>query len=398
MEDPQIHGTIEQLVAEKHELWDRESGGNAIAADRQRLRQAQGLARAVLGPAAPTPRPPGCRARPGSRRRRAGRGGRELPAVAPVDETGGQRDAGIAVLRPDGVGAERPDAAAGVPAHGDGRRRGPAGRGRRGAGLGEHRRVVVRLALGDDALDRRRRRGRRARPARVGQQRADDVLLLRRRAGGATGVRSRRAARAAAVRAAAARRDRRDGGRRSRSISPSTPDASSAHGWGVAMSTDTAFALGLLALVGPRFPDRLRAFMLTVVVVDDILALVVIAIVYTDEVALSALLVALGLFGVVLVAQAFRRARRPRLLRSRGGDLGRAPRVGRRPGRRRTGDGPSRLRLPGARSTSSVRPSGSASSASSRPPSSRAPSASGSGPRSRRTSGCSCSTTRGRAT
>ena len=42
----------------------------------------------------------------------------------------------------------------------------------------------------------------------------------------------------------------------------------SAHGWGVAMSTDTAFALGMLALVGPRFPVRLRAFMLTVSVVD----------------------------------------------------------------------------------------------------------------------------------
>ena len=81
---------------------------------------------------------------------------------------------------------------------------------------------------------------------------------------------------------------------------------SSVHGWGVAMSTDTAFALGLLALVGPRFPDRLRAFMLTVVVVDDILALVVIALVYTDEVTVSALLVALGLFGVVLVARALR--------------------------------------------------------------------------------------------
>ena len=79
---------------------------------------------------------------------------------------------------------------------------------------------------------------------------------------------------------------------------------SSAHGWGVAMSTDTAFALGLLALVGPRFPDRLRAFMLTVVVVDDILALVVIATVYTDEVTVSALLVAFGLFGAVLVARA----------------------------------------------------------------------------------------------
>ena len=60
---------------------------------------------------------------------------------------------------------------------------------------------------------------------------------------------------------------------------------SSAGGWGIAMSTDTAFALGLLALVGPHFPDRLRAFMLTVVVVDDIVALVVIATVYTETLA-----------------------------------------------------------------------------------------------------------------
>jgi Na+/H+ antiporter NhaA len=81
---------------------------------------------------------------------------------------------------------------------------------------------------------------------------------------------------------------------------------SSAGGWGIAMSTDTAFALGLLALVGPRFPDRLRAFMLTVVVVDDILALVVIATVYTEELSLSALLVACGLFGAVLVLRALR--------------------------------------------------------------------------------------------
>ena len=72
------------------------------------------------------------------------------------------------------------------------------------------------------------------------------------------------------------------------------------------MSTDTAFALGLLALVGPRFPDRLRAFMLTVVVVDDILALVVIATVCTETVSVSALLVAVGLFGAVLVAKALR--------------------------------------------------------------------------------------------
>jgi Na+/H+ antiporter NhaA len=75
---------------------------------------------------------------------------------------------------------------------------------------------------------------------------------------------------------------------------------SSAQGWGVAMSTDTAFALGLLALVGPRFPDRLRAFMLTVVIADDILALVVIATVYTEAVDVSSLIVAIALFAVVL--------------------------------------------------------------------------------------------------
>ena len=37
MEDPQIHGTIEQLVAEEHELWRRESEGDASDADRRRL-------------------------------------------------------------------------------------------------------------------------------------------------------------------------------------------------------------------------------------------------------------------------------------------------------------------------------------------------------------------------
>jgi Na+/H+ antiporter NhaA len=78
---------------------------------------------------------------------------------------------------------------------------------------------------------------------------------------------------------------------------------SSAHGWGIAMSTDTAFALGLLALVGPRFPDRLRAFILTVVVVDDIIALVVIATVYTETLHVASLLAAVAFLGGVLVAR-----------------------------------------------------------------------------------------------
>lgn len=86
---------------------------------------------------------------------------------------------------------------------------------------------------------------------------------------------------------------------------------SSAQGWGVAMSTDTAFALGLLALVGPRFPDRLRAFMLTVVVVDDLVAIGVISTVYTDELNKSALLIAVALFGTVLVARMLRVRRGP---------------------------------------------------------------------------------------
>ena len=80
----------------------------------------------------------------------------------------------------------------------------------------------------------------------------------------------------------------------------------SAAGWGVAMSTDTAFALGLLALVGPRFPDRLRAFMLTVVVVDDVIALVVIGTVYTENLELVPLLAAAGFLAALVVARRLR--------------------------------------------------------------------------------------------
>jgi Na+/H+ antiporter NhaA len=77
--------------------------------------------------------------------------------------------------------------------------------------------------------------------------------------------------------------------------------SASASGWGVAMSTDTAFALGALTLAGTRAPDRLRGFLLTVVVVDDIVALLVIAAAYTDAVVWPALLVAVAVFAVVVV-------------------------------------------------------------------------------------------------
>ena len=100
------------------------------------------------------------------------------------------------------------------------------------------------------------------------------------------------------------------------------------------MSTDTAFALGMLALVGPRFSDRLRAFMLTVVVVDDLLALVVIATVYASSVVTWALLVAIGFFGLVLLANRLPARLGLRVVRARRGRLGVAAEVGHRPGRR----------------------------------------------------------------
>jgi Na+/H+ antiporter NhaA len=70
-----------------------------------------------------------------------------------------------------------------------------------------------------------------------------------------------------------------------------------AGGWGAAMSTDTALALGALSLVGPP-AARLRVFLLTLAVVDDLGALLVIAFAYTEHVSLVALAAALALFAL----------------------------------------------------------------------------------------------------
>jgi Na+/H+ antiporter NhaA len=81
---------------------------------------------------------------------------------------------------------------------------------------------------------------------------------------------------------------------------------SSAHGWGIAMSTDTALALGLLALLGRRVPDRVRLFLITVFVVDDLVALIVIAVVYSGQIDAMHLGIALVVFVGLLVASARR--------------------------------------------------------------------------------------------
>ncbi len=78
---------------------------------------------------------------------------------------------------------------------------------------------------------------------------------------------------------------------------------SSASGWGTAMSTDTAFALGVLALLGPGVPDRVRTYLLTFAVVDDMAGIVIIALAYSGHVQLIALGAGLAILGVVIVAR-----------------------------------------------------------------------------------------------
>ena len=80
----------------------------------------------------------------------------------------------------------------------------------------------------------------------------------------------------------------------------------SASGWGTAMSTDTAFALGMLALVGSGVPDRVRTYLLTFAIVDDVAGIVIIALAYSGHIDVIALAVGVVILAAVLVARARR--------------------------------------------------------------------------------------------
>jgi NhaA family Na+:H+ antiporter len=78
------------------------------------------------------------------------------------------------------------------------------------------------------------------------------------------------------------------------------PSGPASAGWGIVMSTDTAFVLGVLALFGPRCPDRMRLFLLTLAIVDDIGAISVMALFYSGDLHVPALLVSAALIAGLL--------------------------------------------------------------------------------------------------
>lgn len=77
------------------------------------------------------------------------------------------------------------------------------------------------------------------------------------------------------------------------------PGSEAAQGWGIVIGSDTAFLLGTLALVGPATSTQLRVFLLTLMVFDDLVAVTVIGVVYSDEIVPGAL--AVGLVAVALL-------------------------------------------------------------------------------------------------
>ncbi|WP_337026910.1 Na+/H+ antiporter NhaA, partial [Microbacterium sp. LB16] len=86
-------------------------------------------------------------------------------------------------------------------------------------------------------------------------------------------------------------------------------DRTAAHGWAIPTATDIAFALAVLAIFGRGLPRALRTFLLTLAVVDDLLAIIVIAVFYTTDINPLMLLLALACVAVFAVLARMRTPR-----------------------------------------------------------------------------------------
>ena len=113
------------------------------------------------------------------------------------------------------------------------------------------------------------------------------------------GARARRAAGSARRRGAGARRARRDGRSGAALRRRQRRRRRGAHGWGIPMATDIAFALGVARALGRACRRRCSVFLLTLAIVDDIGAIVVIAIFYSEGIDLVALAAAAGIVVVI---------------------------------------------------------------------------------------------------
>ena len=79
------------------------------------------------------------------------------------------------------------------------------------------------------------------------------------------------------------------------------PEGEAARGWGIPMATDIAFAIGVLVLLAGRVPKALITFLVALAIVDDLGAVIVIALFYTEQLAMDALLAAAVVFGMLIV-------------------------------------------------------------------------------------------------
>lgn len=84
------------------------------------------------------------------------------------------------------------------------------------------------------------------------------------------------------------------------------PGSDGSAGWGIPMATDIAFAVGVLGVLGRRIPSAARLFLLTLAIVDDIGAILVIAVFYTADLSLGWLAIAIGLLGAMVGARMLR--------------------------------------------------------------------------------------------